>query len=104
MCLSLFISPMEFYQGVAVADFAHPGFGTGRELAHTTFLLTQRIGFLMKYPTILGPDGGVPWVYPQRSNPQLGQGAGFYASGYRHSEKAKELNRCDIKGRRIEPE
>lgn len=65
MCLSLFISPMEFYQGAAVAEFAHPGFGTGRELAHTTFLLTQRMGFLMKCPTILGPDGGVLWVYPQ---------------------------------------
>lgn len=27
LCLALFISPMEFYQGAAVAEFAHPGFG-----------------------------------------------------------------------------
>lgn len=56
------------------------------------------MGFLMKCPTILGPDGGAPWVYPKRSNPQPGQGAGLCASGYRLSERVKELNRCEIKG------
>lgn len=40
MCLVLFISAMEFYQGAAVAEFAHPDFGRCRELAHTAFLLT----------------------------------------------------------------
>lgn len=40
MCLALFISPMEFYRGAAVAEFAHPSFGTDRDLAHMVLLLT----------------------------------------------------------------
>lgn len=40
LCFALFISPVEFYLGAAVAEFAHPDSGTGRDFAHTAFVLT----------------------------------------------------------------
>lgn len=50
MCLALFISPMEVYQGAAVAEFAHPSFGTGRDLAHTVFLSHMKNGVFDEMP------------------------------------------------------
>lgn len=44
-------------------------------------------GFWWNAPPSSGPDGRALWVYPQRSNPQLGQGAGLCASGYRQRER-----------------
>lgn len=105
LCLALYILPLEFYLGAAVAEFAHPSSGTGRGLAHTAFVLSWGMGFLMKCPTILGPDGGVLWVYPQQTNPRPGPGAGLCASGSRKREsEGAEWKRCEVRGRGIEPE